>query len=67
MRLGRLGVKRCYWRYPQLIHLGAMKWTDYPEYSKEYEMDDKVYSLHGRADDGVVIVPTIDYREVGRR
>jgi glycosyltransferase involved in cell wall biosynthesis len=56
-RLEAIGIKRCYWKNPSLIHIGGDKPTDYPELHAEYLADKAQHMAHGRADDGATLPP----------
>lgn len=66
-RLQRLGIRRCYWRDPSLVHIGAAKAEDYRELHELYIRDKAVHMAHGKKDDGILMDPGVQRAEVGRR
>lgn len=67
VRLEKLGIQRCYFRTPMCIHIGDHKFEDYPEYSREFRVDEDHWQAHARADDGVLYVPTNRDAVIGRK
>lgn len=49
-RLRELKLRMCYFRNPCLKHLGATKWTDYPEYAREFERDEREFQGAAKKD-----------------
>lgn len=66
-RLEAIGIQRCYWRNPTIIHIGADKPVDYPELHAMYVADKKEHMVHGRRDDGVLMDPGEQSPELGWR
>jgi len=66
-RLEAIGIRRCYWRDPCLIHIGADKPKDYPALHAEYCADKRRHMPHGRADDGHTLDPGRQAPEMGKR
>lgn len=67
VRLQKLGIRRCYWKDPSLLHIGAAKATDYPDLDRLYKEVKPKYIPHAVADDGRTLAPSNTYRIVGRR
>lgn len=66
-RLQGLGIRRCYWKNPSVLHIGGYKGRDYPDLHAEYVADKKEHMIHGRTDDGVLTDPGRQHPEAGRR
>lgn len=66
-RLGKIGVQRCYFRTPMVIHIGDHKFEDFPEYSRDFRVDEDTWQGHAKNDDGVVYVPANTECETGRK
>lgn len=56
-RLQRIGIKRCYWKDPTILHIGGDKAMDYPDLHRLYLRDKRENMMHGRLDDGVLTNP----------
>lgn len=54
-RLQNLGIRRCYWKSPSVVHIGGDKAKDYPDLHRFYERDKREHMPHGRMDDGAVV------------
>lgn len=49
-RLRQLGYRMGYFRRPCLVHLGAAKWSDYPDYSADFERDSSLFQAAAKKD-----------------
>jgi glycosyltransferase involved in cell wall biosynthesis len=67
LRLERLGIRRCFWKDPRLVHIGGRKAIDYPRLHQSYIADKRAHMSHGRADDLVLTDPGPQTPEAGLR